>query len=206
MFIRSDSATIPPTPESPDAALCPPSYPSCAPSLSAGPALVDTDSSESSPALTTPYSPAATITSSAGAQPEAQVALAGSIQHIGKRNFVGIVVIAALVFVGLVLWLSFGKWPRAGARWFRARIQARRGGSDDASHAKGGEADLGGGEHSPRDDNIDAEARVKDAKGDGEADAGLRGAARPWSPLEVNSLDKYAEETPARTGLHVHFA
>ncbi|KAI0825188.1 hypothetical protein BC628DRAFT_299890 [Trametes gibbosa] len=209
MYIRSETPATLPSPESADAQLCPSSYPFCYPTLSAGPALVNADSSEGSPAPTTTY-PTAPDTYMDGVQPEAQATLAGSIQHIGRRNFVGIVVIAVLVIVGLALWLSFGKWPRAGLRWFRARV---RGCSGERSHAGGSsEAAVGhiGGEHAERDDDPSAgrtQAGVQDEKRCGEADA-RAGREPPCSPLEVevDSLEKCAGETPVRRGLHVHFA
>ncbi|KAI8995575.1 hypothetical protein BD414DRAFT_534726 [Trametes punicea] len=129
MYIRSESDASP-SPASPGDLLCPPSYPNCDPSLSAGPALTnikaegnptDTTTDPSNPVVPTNGSTLQPVAEPGPAIPQA--ALAANIQHIGRRNFVGIVVIAVFVFVGLVLWLSFGKWPRAGVRRLKARFK-----------------------------------------------------------------------------------
>ncbi|KAI0361686.1 hypothetical protein OH77DRAFT_1433644 [Trametes cingulata] len=177
--------------------LCPPSYPLCEPTLSAGPALPDL-SAEGSPATTSPPV----------LESVPQTALAENIQHIGKRNFVGIIVIAVLVFVGLVLWLSFGQWPRKGMRRIRERL--KRGDSKLARSGSGGGAEsgfCGSGEDAaarPANDNNNAYAQ------DEKREVGTPRAVAPASPMsmeiEVDSLEKGAGEARAERVPRVHFA
>ncbi|KAL7285269.1 hypothetical protein ACG7TL_000363 [Trametes sanguinea] len=148
MYIRSDDSNA----ASSGDLLCPPHYPECNPSLSAGPALANINA-EGSPATTTnAFAPTASSTPTPSLLPESaagtaagsgpaiatpQSALAARIQHIGQRNFIGIIVVAVFVFVGLALWLSYGKWPRAGMRRIRARFK-RGDKPDQSASARGG--------------------------------------------------------------------
>ncbi|KAI0639346.1 hypothetical protein C8Q77DRAFT_1204849 [Trametes polyzona] len=105
------------------------------------------------PSLTGTAGPESTSTADPQLQAaDAAAAAAGGtdpIQRLGRRNFIGIVVLSVLVFAGLVLWLSFGRWPRAG---FARLGLGRRGGDkrrakrDDAApgSGSGSEASCGG--------------------------------------------------------------
>ncbi|KAI0374225.1 hypothetical protein BV20DRAFT_491658 [Pilatotrama ljubarskyi] len=194
MYIRSEPDL------SPGDQLCPPSYPPCEPALSAGPALPDLNA-ENSSASTSPT-----------LEPAPQNALAENIQRIGKQNFVGIVVIAVLVFVGLVLWLSFGQWPRKGMRRFRERL--KRG---DSRLARSGRGHGGGGGDCGQDVRSGARSAARPANGQHDAHAqdekrevGGRRTGSPSSPLsmeiEVDSLEKEAGETQTKRIPRVHFA
>ncbi|OJT12970.1 hypothetical protein TRAPUB_10535 [Trametes pubescens] len=165
---------------------CPPSYPLCDPSLSAGPALAASGEDD----------PAAITTGGLAPVPQPQAALASTtVQHIGQRNLVGIIVAAVLVFLGLVLWLSFGRWPRAGMRRIRARL-ARGDASKRAAKSAGG--GFGSAPGHERD-----EACVRDDKRGSETGEAGRYCESPLpAEIEVDGLDKDGGTGPR----HVHFA
>ncbi|KAJ8495829.1 hypothetical protein ONZ51_g1478 [Trametes cubensis] len=203
MFIRS--ATGAPSGSTPGDILCPLSYPECDPALSAGPALTNINAES--------FNPNATAVTPAAVP---QAALAASIQRLGRRNFVGIIVLAVFVFVGLVLWLSFGKWPRAGLRRVRERLgrgnkQLAKSGSGGSVHGGSEAADLAsserGGPNEPRTILV-GQPRLPPLN-EKEEDKPVH-ADYPNSPrsmeVEVESLEKRPAEIPRRKGLHVHFA
>ncbi|KAI0669954.1 hypothetical protein C8Q78DRAFT_1079865 [Trametes maxima] len=191
MYIRSE------TDDTPD---CPTTYLLCAPALSAGPAL--------------PNLPA----QDAAQTPVPQSALAASIQHLGKRNFVGIVVIAVLVFVGLVLWLSFGRWPRDRMRRMRERLKRGdklpRSGSGMPSNCEEHEHEQGQGHWQGREgraaadfgDRVRMNLDERDEKPDAQRGVREDGLCSPRSvEIEVDSLEEAEEPRPKRVP-RVHFA
>ncbi|KAI1797827.1 hypothetical protein LXA43DRAFT_1088894 [Ganoderma leucocontextum] len=53
--------------------------------------------------------------------------VAADITHFGQRNFIGVVVLIVLVVLGLILWITFGKWPKRKMAQLRERLARRRG-------------------------------------------------------------------------------
>ncbi|KAI0335332.1 hypothetical protein GY45DRAFT_1333752 [Cubamyces sp. BRFM 1775] len=214
MFIRSET-DVPPAPGD---FLCPPSYPECDPTLSAGPALNNINAEGSPVPPADSFNSSASATTLTPAVPQA--ALAASIQRLGRRNFIGIIVLAVFVFVGLVLWLSFGKWPRAGLQRMRERL-----GRSNKQLARSGS---GGSVHGGSEDTAAADLTSSERDGRSPPRTILVGQPRlsplnekdedqpvhadyPCSPrsmeVEVESLEKRAgPEVPRKKGLHVHFA
>ncbi|KAI0757053.1 hypothetical protein C8Q80DRAFT_1265036 [Daedaleopsis nitida] len=80
--------------------------------------------SELTSATTAPTNSVTTSTLPILATPLPETALATDIQHFGHRNFVGLLVLGLLALLGLVLWLSFGAWPRRVMRRVRARFSS----------------------------------------------------------------------------------
>ncbi|KAI0651795.1 hypothetical protein C8Q79DRAFT_58384 [Trametes meyenii] len=218
MYIRSETDGA-----RPGAANCPTDYPSCAPTLSAGPALPNLPTEDASTSATTSILPLPPMGTGGGdasnapaPTPIPQSALATSIQHIGKRNFVGIVVIAVLVFVGLVLWLSFGRWPRNRMRRVRERLkrgdklprsasgtppsqEQEREQAQTQGDWRGGRAAAGFGDRRVNQDEQDEKPNARCAP-----EGGL------YSPraveIEVDSLEKEAGEPRPKRVPRVHFA
>ncbi|PIL32020.1 hypothetical protein GSI_06724 [Ganoderma sinense ZZ0214-1] len=62
--------------------------------------------------------------------------IAADITRFGQRNFIGVVVLAVLVFLGLVLWLAFGKWPKRKMAQLRERLAHRRERGYSITHAQ----------------------------------------------------------------------
>ncbi|KAI0801320.1 hypothetical protein C8Q74DRAFT_1364942 [Fomes fomentarius] len=117
---------------------CPRAYPACDPGVGPGPALSpiianDDDGADpgfppqTTPVPTTAIATATVTGGTALVSPTAQSALASDIQHFGKRNFVGLLVLGLLALLGLALWLTFGAWPRRVMQRLRARAE-REGG------------------------------------------------------------------------------
>ncbi|KAI9063010.1 hypothetical protein FKP32DRAFT_1676902 [Trametes sanguinea] len=219
MYIRSDDTNAPVAANAGDA-LCPPHYPACDPSLSAGPALANINAEDtpttSTGSFTTP-TPGLLPESVAGSGPapaKPQSALAARIQHIGQRNLIGIVVVSVFVCVGLVLWLSYGKWPRAGMRRIRERF---RRGDKQAQSASG----LGASCGSPpvaalrtamRRDRGQPQLQLQCESEKHDTDHAEFESSPPCSPqsveVEVESLGKHAgaREVQRNKVPRVHFA
>ncbi|TFK87783.1 hypothetical protein K466DRAFT_599206 [Polyporus arcularius HHB13444] len=182
---------------------CPPAYPSCNPAVGPGPALMPIANADSSSG--------SSAHSSAGSTglltPEPQAALAASIQHFGKQNFVGLLVLGLLVFAGLVLWCTFGAWPRRMMRRLRARV-ANKG--DVAKHGRDGDSEGRRGADLDRDQSQDAACEPSESEDDKFQSASEEGAlSSPESlEMEVKSLDKGTggEEAKRRTLPRVRFA
>ena len=143
--------------------------------------------------------------------PTPQTALATSIQHFGKQNFVGLLVLGLLALAGLVLWVTFGAWPQRMIRRLRARaascnIALKSGGTAKEGESEGRRgADLGrdaaaeeaevgaqgahvhGPEHESREPSESEEGKVQSRSSADEDGA-------PGSPqsleMEVESLEK----------------
>lgn len=115
---------------------CPRAYPACDPGVGPGPALSpivandDGGADPGSPPQTTPVPTTATATATGGT---AEAALASGIQHFGKRNFVGLLVLGLLALLGLALWLTFGAWPRRIMQ--RLRVARAERGEGGPAHA-----------------------------------------------------------------------
>lgn len=62
--------------------------------------------------------------------------IAADITHFGQRNFIGVVVLAVLVFLGLILWLTFGKWPKRKMAQLRERLAQRQERGYSITHAQ----------------------------------------------------------------------
>ncbi|EJF66646.1 hypothetical protein DICSQDRAFT_123258 [Dichomitus squalens LYAD-421 SS1] len=113
-------------------------YPSCQP-----PAAHCSDvnhqpaRAQSVTALSSPPHPTPTL---AGGRPATQEAFSDDITRFGRRNFIGFVVLGVLVFVGLVLWMTFGMWPRRALSRLRERLARKRG-----RRERGGSTDKEGG-------------------------------------------------------------
>lgn len=122
-------------------------YPDCTPSLSkaqcdqlnhAPPALANSDkaatsqnSSTSTHWTTTRVAPPAPALASV--KPDV---IATDITRFGQRNFIGVVVLAVLVFLGLVLWMTFGQWPKRKVAQLRERFARRRERGYSITHAQ----------------------------------------------------------------------
>lgn len=62
--------------------------------------------------------------------------IAVDITRFGQRNFIGVVVLAVLVFLGLILWLTFGKWPKRKMAQLRERLAQRQERGYSITHAQ----------------------------------------------------------------------
>ncbi|KAI0778129.1 hypothetical protein BD413DRAFT_506956 [Trametes elegans] len=218
MYIRAE-----PDAPSPADVLCPPSYPHCAPSLSAGPALTNVNvnaeggpaPAHAAPSATSVVPTLATANTSAPealgapAEPAPQSALAAGIARLGKRNFVGIVVLAVLAAAALVLWLSFGKWPRRRMRrLWPSRSRADAVGAPPAGVLGSRDADGGAAAAAVAgEDDDEDEAGGRRRALDEKREPGL--AECPRTPesgeVEVDTLEKGPSESWKKTR-HVHFA
>ena len=55
--------------------------------------------------------------------------------RLAHRNLVGVLVIAALLALGLILWLCFGKWSKPIRRFLRGDARRRNGNGNSNNHA-----------------------------------------------------------------------
>ncbi|KAL1952004.1 hypothetical protein VTO73DRAFT_1153 [Trametes versicolor] len=179
---------------------CPHSYPLCDPSLSAGPALAGEDD----PAPSSPTTAAITTGSIAPVSSQPQVALVGAtaVQRIGQRNLIGIIVAAVLVFLGLVLWLSFGRWPRAGMRRIRARLA--RGDKRAAKSAVSGAGGGGAGGDSDESCGSAPGHERDDKRGDGAGEV-IRQCESPL-PAAIEDVDSLDRDGGGMDSRRVRFA
>lgn len=78
--------------------------------------------------------------------------IAADIMRFGQRNLIGVVVLAVLVFLGLVLWMTFGKWPKRKMAQLWERLARRRERGYSITHAQSMEqvqvSELVRGQHS----------------------------------------------------------
>ncbi|RPD82624.1 hypothetical protein L226DRAFT_32808 [Lentinus tigrinus ALCF2SS1-7] len=193
---------------------CPTIYPSC--NLTGpGPALADI-SAEASANSALP----GTLT------PTPQAALATGIQHFGKRNFIGLLVLGLLALAGLVLWITFGAWPQRMIRRLRARaggakserepgpdgkLEGRRGADLDreaASPTEGAGTRAHPHEPHPHEPHPHEPSESED-KVQSESEEGAPGSPHSLE-MEVEGLEKgtdeAAEEAKRRTLPRVRFA
>ncbi|EIW64725.1 uncharacterized protein TRAVEDRAFT_42141 [Trametes versicolor FP-101664 SS1] len=156
--------------------------------------------------ITSPTSAAITTGGLAPVSEQPQVALVGAtaVQRIGQRNLIGIIVAAVLVFLGLVLWLSFGRWPRAGMRRIRARLA--RGDKRAAKSAASGAGGGGGGAGGDSDESFgSAPGHERDDKrGDGAGEV-IRQCESPL-PAAIEELDSLDRDGGGTDSRHVRFA
>ncbi|KAI0724483.1 hypothetical protein C8T65DRAFT_734104 [Cerioporus squamosus] len=184
---------------------CPPTYPLCNPQVGPGPALVPIANADSS--RNSAHSSGASSTGTGTLTPTPQAALASSIQHFGKRNFVGLLVLGLLALAGLVLWCTFGAWPQRMMRRIRARV-ANKG--DAAKAGRDGDSEGRRGADLDRDQSQDAAHEPHESEEDKVQPASEEGA--PSSPqsleLEMEGLGKgtVEEEAKKRTLPRVRFA
>ncbi len=166
--------------------------------------IANADSSSSGSAHSSSVASAGSTTT---LTPTPQAALATSIQHFGKQNFVGLLVLGLLAFAGLVLWCTFGAWPGRMMRRLRARV-ANKG--DAAKDGRDGDSEGRRGADLDRDQSQDAACEPSESEDDKFQSASEEGAlSSPESlEMEVKSLDKGTggEEAKRRTLPRVRFA
>ncbi|KAI0735224.1 hypothetical protein C8Q76DRAFT_791794 [Earliella scabrosa] len=200
---------------------CPDTYPSCDPTGGPGPALIPLANNDAGPATVpvatsaSPYSDGDTTTpTTTTLTPIPEAALAADIQHFGKRNFVGLLVLGLLALLGLALWLTFGAWPRRMMRKVRARYSAKRGEGEGESETKG-EGNAGAhaeGRRSGQAAHLEADgARAHASRERSEEKIETPTDSNPPSSqpsleLEVEGLGKDSDETKKRTLPRVRFA
>ena len=91
-----------------------------------------------------PSPPHPAPTSGGGAKPAAAEAFTDNITRFGQRNFIGLIVLGVLVFVGLVLWMTFGMWPKKALTRVRERLARRKEGRNRGGGGSGGMAPRSG--------------------------------------------------------------
>ena len=198
---------------------CPDTYPSCDPTGGPGPALIPLANNDAGPATVpvatsaSPYTDSDTTTpTTTTLTPIPEAALAADIQHFGKRNFVGLLVLGLLALLGLALWLTFGAWPRRMMRKVRARYSAKRGEGESETKGEGNAGAHAEGRRSGQAAHLEADgARAHASREPSEEKIETPTDSNPPSSqpsleLEVEGLGKDSDETKKRTLPRVRFA
>lgn len=127
--------------------------------------------------------------------------------RLAHRNLVGVLIIAALLALGLILWLCFGKWSKPIRRFLRGESRRRNDNGNGNKHAAA-RFGVGDGLAAPIDRNCggaSAPSKAPEQRAasldDAEKDGMVSSSSSSQSSLadrEAIETDKDKEMTPAR--------
>ena len=117
--------------------------------------------------------------------------------RLAHRNLVGVLVIAALLALGLILWLCFGKWSKPIRRFLRGDARRRNGNGNSNNHATA-RFGIGDGLAAPIDRNCGSAStpsKVPESRAASLDDVEKDGMVNSSSSSQSSLADREAVET-----------